>query len=421
MNQALSIHPQRLTDSIQKLGQIGRYYDETLGLDGVNRLALTAADGEGRRHVIEQMRARGLTVTIDRIGNVYARRPGRKDSLAPIMMGSHIDSVPTAGMFDGCLGVLGALEIIHTLNDAQRQTTRPMVVAFFTDEEGSRFGTDMLGSAVATGRIPLAEAYALTDRAGRTVERELRTLGFLGDAAEKLTPPHAYLECHIEQGPVLRSRDMEIGVVTGVQSISWHEVTIMGRSAHAGTTPMELRADASVAASRINLRLRELARSGKFGTQMRGTMGAMTPAPGLVNIVPGRMTVTVDLRNPDDQLMRAAEADIIAFYEQVAREEEVQIAWRQTARTDCVSFDSRIQAAIAEAATRRGLSHLSMVSGAGHDAQELAHLTRAGMVFVPGEYNGISHNPREFSTTEQCANGVNVLLDVLLELAEQHD
>lgn len=182
---------------------------------------------------------------------------------------------------------------------------------------------------------------------------------------------------------------------------------------------MELRADASVAASRINLKLREMARSGTYGHQMRATMGAMNPVPGLVNIVPGKMTVTVDLRNPDDAMMRAAEADVIAFYDQVAQEEGVQIRWRQTARTDSVSFDPSVQQRIAQAASRRGLRHQAIVSGAGHDAQELAHLTRAAMVFVPGEFSGISHNPRELSTKEQCAHGVNVMLDVVLSLADE--
>lgn len=419
MTDGLSISSQRLWDSLSELGQIGSYLDEGSGLRGVNRLALTAADGEGRRFVVAKMKSLGLSVTVDRIGNVYARRAGRDDTLAPLMMGSHIDSVPTAGRFDGCLGVMGGLEIIATLRDAGRQTLRPIVVAFFTDEEGSRFGTDMLGSAVATGRIPLATAYGLTDRHGLSVESELRKIGFLGDAEERLSPPYAYLECHIEQGPVLRSQNVDVGVVTGVQSISWHEVTILGRSAHAGTTPMSLRADAGVAASRINLRLREMATSGKYGPEMRATMGAMNPVPGLVNIVPGKMVVTVDLRNPSDEWMRAAEADIIAFYDQVAREEGVQVRYRQTARTDCVHFDAAIQQRISQAAALRGLSQQAIVSGAGHDAQELAHLTRAAMVFVPGEFAGISHNPREFSTAEQCAHGVNVMLDVALSLADE--
>jgi N-carbamoyl-L-amino-acid hydrolase len=383
----------------------------------VNRLALTPADGEGRRHVVERMRAQGLAVTIDRIGNVYGRRAGKEERLAPVMMGSHIDSVPTAGRFDGCLGVLGGLEVLRSLDDAGVATRRPLVVAFFTDEEGARFGTDMLGSAVATGRIALEEAYGLTDRNGVRVHDALAAIGFVGEADERLAPPHAYVECHIEQGPILRSRGVDLGVVRGVQAISWHELTILGKSAHAGTTPMELRADAGVAAARVNLRLREMIASGRYGAAMRGTMGAIAPHPGLVNIVPGRVVATVDLRNPDDALMRDAERDLIAFYDQVAREERVEITWRQTARTEHVPFAPTVQERVASAAAARGLSSEPIISGAGHDAQEMARVCTAGMVFVPGEFEGISHNPRELSTRDQCGDGVDVLLDVVLSFA----
>ncbi|MBL8715278.1 MAG: hydantoinase/carbamoylase family amidase, partial [Myxococcales bacterium] len=324
----MTIDAQRLYDSLNALGAIGAY-DAGDGLVGVNRLALTAADGEGRRHVVGRMREAGLTVTVDRIGNVFGRRAGKRD-LPPVMIGSHIDSVPTAGRFDGCLGVLGGLEVVRALDDARIETERPLVVAFFTDEEGARFGTDMLGSAVATGRIALEDAYALRDRDGKTVRDELAAIGFLGEAPERLAPPHAYLECHIEQGPILRAAGVDVGVVTGVQAISWHELTIVGKSAHAGTTPMELRADAGVAAARINLRLREMIASGRYGPGMRATMGAIVPTPGLVNLVPGRVVATVDLRNPDDASMRAAEADVIAYYDEVARLEGVQVSWRQT-------------------------------------------------------------------------------------------
>jgi N-carbamoyl-L-amino-acid hydrolase len=415
----LSINRDRLYEELDTLGRIGAYRDERSGLVGVNRLALTAADGEGRRHVVGRMREQGLAVTIDRIGNVYARRRGRDDRLAPVMMGSHIDSVPTAGRFDGCLGVLGGLEVLRTLDDHRVETRRPLVVAFFTDEEGARFGTDMLGSAVATGRIPLEAAYALTDRAGVSVRDALSAIGFIGDADERLAAPHAYVECHIEQGPILRSREVQIGVVEGVQAISWHELTITGKSAHAGTTPMELRADAGVAAARINLKLREMIASGRYGAGMRATMGAIVPHPGLVNIVPGRVVATVDLRNPDDGHMRAAERDLIAFYDAVAREERVEVTWRQTARTELVPFSTDVQERVAAAAAARGLSSQRIISGAGHDAQELARVCTAGMVFVPGEYDGISHNPREFSTAEQCGNGVDVLCDVVLSFAEE--
>lgn len=415
----LKINKERLYESLQELGRIGAFTDERTGLVGVNRLALSAADGEGRRKVVGWMRELGLEVTVDRVGNAYGRRAGRDNSLAPVMVGSHIDSVPTAGRFDGCLGVLGGLEIVRTLNENDVVTKRPIVVAFFTDEEGCRFGTDMLGSAVATGRLDLEYAYALQDRDGLKVGDELKNIGFMGDANEKVAPPHAYMECHIEQGPVVRAREMDIGVVSGVQAISWHALTIVGKAAHAGTTPMELRADAGVAAARINVHLREMIASGQYGPGMRATMGACTPIPGLVNIVPGIVNCTVDLRNPDDALMKKAETDLLAFYEKVQREEKVELTWRQTARTDSVSFDEGIRARIAAAADAAGLKNMPIISGAGHDAQEFARICRTAMVFVPGEYDGISHNPREYSTPEQCANGINVMIEVLLGLAEE--
>lgn len=418
----LKINAARLYQAIETLGRIGAYVDERTGLTGVNRLALTDADGEGRRHVVGLMRELALEVTVDRIGNVYARRAGREDALPPVVIGSHVDSVPTAGRFDGCLGVLGGLEIVRTLTEAGIRTRRPIVVAFFTDEEGSRFGTDMLGSAVATGRLTVEHAYGLRDRQGLAVRDELERIGFLGPApveALQQMPPHAYLECHIEQGPILRAREQDIGVVTGVQAISWQALAITGKAAHAGTTPMALRADAGVAAAKINLRLREMIASGRYGGEMRATMGAIVPHPGMVNIVPGRVLATVDLRNPSEEDMRRAEADLIAYYSQVEREERVRIEWRQTARTEPVPFDPKIQDRIAAAAAELGLSHERIISGAGHDAQELARLCPTAMVFVPGEYDGISHNPREHSTPEQCANGVNVMLQVLLRLAEE--
>lgn len=419
MSPALSVDGARLYRALQDLGAIGAYEDAHSGLRGVSRLALTPADGEARRHVVAAMKAVGLEVTVDRIGNVYGRRRGRRDALAPVMMGSHIDSVATGGIFDGCLGVLGGLEVVRTLDAAGRETERPVIIAFFTEEEGARFGTDMLGSAVATGRIPLAEAYALRDRAGRTVAEELSAIGFRGDAGERLGALHAYLECHIEQGPVLRAAGRDIGVVTGVQAICWHELTITGKSAHAGTTPMALRADAGVAAARINLALREMVASGRFGADLRATMGVVTPHPGLVNVVPGRVTASVDVRNPDDARLERAEAELVALYAAVGREEKVTVTHRRTARTPCVPFSEKVRARVAAAAAARGLSHQDIVSGAGHDAQEMARICPAGMVFVPGEHDGISHNPRELSTPAQCADGVNVALDVLLSLADE--
>ncbi len=413
------INSERLTASLDALGRIGAYLDEASGLTGVRRLAFSAEDGEGRRHVVAEMKAAGLEVTVDRIGNVFGRRAGREPGARPVMAGSHIDSVATAGRFDGCLGVLGALEVVKALNDAKVTTRRPLVVAFFSEEEGARFGTDMLGSAVAVGRIPLERAYALSDRDGKTVRAELESIGFLGDAPTELPKLHAYLECHVEQGPLLRAANMDVGVVTGVQAICWHELVISGRSAHAGTTPMNLRADPGMAASRVQLLLRDLVRSGRFGDQLRATMGVTQFFPGLVNVVPNRVVATVDIRHPDDAVLRLAEAELVEHYARIAAEEKVTLTHRQTARTPDISFAQKVRALVAKSASARGLKHQDIVSGAGHDCQELAKHCPAGMVFVPGEYDGISHNPREFSTPKQCADGVNVLLDVVTALAEE--
>ena len=416
----LRIDGARLYASLHDLGKIGAYKDERSGLTGVNRLALTEQDGEARRLVIKWMMEAGMEVSIDDIGNTYAVRSGKDDSLAPVMMGSHIDSVPTAGIFDGCLGVLGGLEIIRTLNDKKIRTRRPLAVAFFSEEEGCRFGTDMLGSAVATGRIGVKDAYELTDKDGKRVEDELEATGFVGEAVLAVKNPHAFLECHIEQGPTLRAENLDIGVVTGVQGISWLELEIIGASAHAGTTPISYRKDAGLAAARIQTRLREMCLSGDYGADMRATVGMIEQRPGMVNVIAGRVRCSVDLRNPDDGAMKKQEDDLLAFCDKIEKEEGVQITWTQTAKTPMVPFDAGVQKAIADSADRLKLSHRPILSGAGHDAQEWSRVCKTAMVFVPGENEGISHNPRELSTETQCADGVNVMLGAAMELADEN-
>ena len=412
----LDIDAARLYRSLADLKEIGSYRCERTGLTGVRRLALTDEDAAGRRLVRSWFEEAGLRVSVDEIGNVFAERAGDDPSLAPVMMGSHIDSVATGGAFDGSLGVLGALEVVRTLDDAEASTRRPLVCAFFTDEEGCRFGTDMLGSAVATGRIALAQAYANVDRDGRTVRQELERIGFLGDEPVGRRRPHAYLECHIEQGPILAAEAVDAGVVTGVQAISWHEVAIAGRSAHAGTTPIPYRRDPGLTAARVQIALREMATSGRYG-DMRATVGFIRHEPGLVNVIPNRVTMTVDLRNPDDDRMAASERDLLALFQRLADDDGVEISHRQTARTAAVSFDNDVQRRIATHADARQLSNAPILSGAGHDAQEWARVCPTGMIFVPGEHDGISHNPRELSTEKQCGDGVNLLLDVAVELA----
>ena len=264
---------------------------------------------------------------------------------------------------------------------------------------------------------PLEDAYALRTKRD-SASKGMGKIGFLlGPRASHA--PYAYVECHIEQGPILKRAGMDLGVVSGVQAISWFEALITGKSCHAGTTPMDYRRDAGVAAAKLNLKLRDWTRSGLFGKDFRATMGVFRPHPGMVNVVPGRLACSVDLRNPADSMMRRAEKALFAYAKKVEREEGVSIAWRRTAGTPAVRFDPSVQALIDETAGGLGLERASILSGAGHDAQEWSRLCKTAMIFVPGEYDGISHNPREFSTPKQCADGVRCLLRTVLALARE--
>lgn len=413
----LEIDGERLWGRLQALGAVGAYADRPTGLTGVNRLALTDADAEGRRLVIEWMRAAGLEVAVDEMGNLHGRREGRHPQAAPVRIGSHIDSVATAGIFDGCLGVLGGIEVLTRLAEEDILTDRPIVVTAFTEEEGVRFGTDMLGSAVAAGRIGLRAAYDLADADGRRLEDELVRTGFLGPQKVRMDPPHAYLECHIEQGPVLLHAGLTVGVVTGVQAISWQRVTLRGRAAHAGTTPTELRIDAGLAAAELVVQLREMVDSGRYAA-LRATCGQVTFRPGLANVVPHTAEVLVDLRNPDDEAMARAEADLAAYLDALReRHPGLVVETTRLARTAAVPFDAGLQSSIEQVAGELGLDTMRLISGAGHDAQELAAIGPAAMVFVRGQFDGISHNPREYSTPEDCAAGVTVLANTVVRLA----
>jgi N-carbamoyl-L-amino-acid hydrolase len=292
-------------------------------------------------------------------------------------------------------------------------------VGNFTNEEGCRFHTDMLGSAVATGRLPLDEAWRLEDSDGRSIEAELKRIGFLGDADPLAMRPHAYVECHVEQGPVLGHAGVDVGVVTGVQAISWYELALTGNACHAGATPMELRRDPAAAAARVLGWVQEMATSGTYGEAMRATVGSLRALPGAINVVPARVEATVDMRNPSDADLERAERDMLAFLDELAEGSGVQIEQRRIASTPAVPFDAHVRELIAACADSLDLSHRHILSGAGHDAQEWARIVKTAMVFVPGQHDGISHNPREHSTPEQCAAGVNVLLRTLLALAEE--
>jgi N-carbamoyl-L-amino-acid hydrolase len=408
----------RLWDTLMELKQIGAYDDEATGLRGVRRLALTDADAEARRRCVQWMTEAGLEVRVDRIGNVYATRPGRDRSLLCVLMGSHIDTVATGGAFAGTLGVLGGIEVMRTLNDADIETLRDIEVGFFTEEEGVRFGADMLGSAVTAGRIPLDHAHKLTDSDGKTVEEELVRIGYNGPAHELRPVPYAYIECHIEQGPILADAGVDVGIVGGVQSISWQRLTVHGEASHAGTTPIPSRHDAGLIAASVVVELRRMCDSGDFG-QLRSTVGNFDIGEGQTNVIPHQAAITVDLRNPDDALMTAAEQHLANYVDRLAATHGVEVVWEQMAKTAVVPFDAGIQDVLAATADDLGLPYVRAMSGAGHDAQEIAAICPTAMVFVAGEHGGISHSPREYSNPAACGNGADVLANAVLRLANQ--
>jgi beta-ureidopropionase / N-carbamoyl-L-amino-acid hydrolase len=414
----LRIDRGRLWSTLMELKEIGAYDDQATGLRGVKRLALTDEDAEARRKVIGWMEEAGLSVRIDRIGNVYGTRSGQDPALPCVLMGSHIDTVASGGAFDGTLGVLGGIEVIRTFNENNILTRRPVEVGFFTEEEGVRFGTDMLGSAVTAGRLTLDYAYALTDDQGATVEKELVRTGFDGPAHEHRPIPYAYIECHIEQGPILAAAGVDVGVVTGVQSISWQRLELRGEASHAGTTPIEHRQDAGLAAAAVITEVRRMCESGNFGS-LRGTIGKLTLDPGQTNVIPSTATLTIDLRNPDDELMSAAEAHLERFIAALPARFGVTGTLERMAKTKVVPFDERVRTTLTKTAEALGLPYVSAMSGAGHDAQELAAICPTAMVFVAGENGGISHTPREYSNPTACGNGTDVLANAVLTLANE--
>jgi N-carbamoyl-L-amino-acid hydrolase len=407
----LRINSDRLMGRLNALAEIGATADGSCC-----RLALTDEDKAGRDLVTGWMRELGLEVRVDPIGNIFGLRQGTESlaNCAPVMCGSHIDTVRTGGRYDGNLGVLGGLEVVQTLNDAGLTTRRPLVVGVFTDEEGARFHPDMAGSLAYVGGLPLDELYATAGIDGKLFGDELARIGYRGDAPVPLYRPHAYVELHIEQGPVLDLEGITIGAVEDLQGISWTEVLVTGQSNHAGTTPMRMRHDAGYCAAAIGVFVRDLVK--EIGGSQVGTVGAITLHPNLTNVVAARARVTVDLRNTDDAVLKRAEGRLVAFLEHLARDEGVKIETHSLARFAPVQFDKGIAALVTRTAQRLGHSVRPMTSGAGHDAQMLARICPTAMIFVPS-VRGISHNPAEHTDPAHLAAGADVLLHTLLELS----
>jgi beta-ureidopropionase / N-carbamoyl-L-amino-acid hydrolase len=378
------------------------------------RLSLSDEDRAGRDLLVRWMRELGLTVTVDTIGNIIGTRAGREE-LAPVMFGSHIDTVGTGGRYDGLYGVLAGLEACEALNHADRVTRRPLALVAFTNEEGSRFPPYAMGSLVYVGGLALEEAYAVRGIDGATVGEELRRIGYAGKARPGFLTPHAYLELHIEQGPVLENERVVVGAVEGITGLSWTEVSITGRAAHAGTTPMDLRRDAAYAAGEIAVFVRRLAQ--EMGGQQKGTVGRIELYPNLVNVVAERAVLTVDLRNTDASLLQQAAQHFTDFLERLAQREHVAIETRSLARFEPVSFPSEMVSLVETTARELALPCRRLFSGAGHDAQMMARLCPASMIFVPS-VGGLSHNVQEYTAPEHLEAGASVLLDAVLRLAD---
>jgi N-carbamoyl-L-amino-acid hydrolase len=417
MTNDLRIDGGRLLRRLDELAEVGAITGPN-GERGNARLALTDADRDGRDLVVTWMRDLGLDVRVDQIGNVIATLAGRRDDLAPVMTGSHIDTVRTGGRFDGNLGVLAGLEVVETLRQHGITPLRPLAVAFFTDEEGARFAPDMLGSLVYAGGLALEEALDIVGIDGVRLGDELARIGYQGPAPCPGPAPHAFVELHIEQGPVIEAEGKTIGAVTGVQGISWQELTVTGQSNHAGTTPMALRHDPAYVAAELAVFVRHLAH--QLGGHQVGTVGKIDLHPNLVNVVPARATLTVDLRNTDEEALQEAERRLHQRWSQLEHDEGVTVTRRSLARFEPVAFDERIVALVERTAQRLGHATMRLPSGAGHDAQMMARLCPTAMVFTPSA-KGISHNPAEHTDPDDLVAGGDVLLQVLLALAEAEE
>ncbi|HZD89555.1 MAG TPA: M20 family metallo-hydrolase [Pseudolabrys sp.] len=406
----LSIDPERLWDDLMETAAIG-----ATAKGGICRLTLTELDRQVREWFKAQVEALGCSVTVDDMGNMFARRNGTRDDLPPIAMGSHLDTQPTGGKFDGALGVLAALEALRTLHRAGYETFAPIEVVNWTNEEGARFAPAMMASGVFAGVFSRDWATARQDRGGESFGDALDKIGWRGPEPCGQRKLSAFFELHIEQGPYLEMENKDIGVVTGVQAMRWYEVTITGQDTHAGTTPMPRRHDALLAAARL---VEAVNASARHHPGAVGTVGLMEVKPGSPNVVPGEVFFTIDLRDPESRVLDAMEDEIAAAALKAKRELGVEIEVENIWNQPMQPFDKACIAAVQRAADGAGLTSRTVISGAGHDAAYVARVAPAAMIFVPCR-DGISHNEAEYTSKEQCAAGAQVLLQAVLDYDRQ--
>ena len=404
------INGERLWQSLMDLAQLGATVK-----GGVCRLALTDLDRQARDLFVKWTQEAGCTVSIDGVGNIFARRPGRNPQLPPVMTGSHIDTQPTGGKFDGCFGVLAGLEVMRTLNDLKIETEAPLEVVVWTNEEGSRFAPCMMGSGVFAEKFTLAETLAKTDAEGVTVGAALNAIGYAGPRAGSGHPVGAYFEAHIEQGPILEDQRKTIGVVLGALGQKWFDLTLRGVEAHAGPTPMHLRKDALVGASAVVAAVNRVAL--EHQPHACGTVGCLQAYPGSRNVIPGEVRMTLDFRHLEPARLDSMIAQVKDVIASTCEQHGLSHTLTPTADFPPLYFDTGCVEAVRTAAQGLGLSHMDIVSGAGHDAIFLAELGPAGMIFVPCE-GGISHNEIENAAPEDLADGCAVLLRAMLAAAQ---
>lgn len=402
----LTIDGQRLWASLMEMARIG-----ATPKGGVCRLALTDLDREGRELFVAWCKAAGCSIAVDKVGNIFARRPGRDNSKPAVMTGSHLDTQPTGGKFDGIFGVLAGLEVVRTLNDRGIETDAPIEVAVWTNEEGSRFSPAMMGSGVHAGVFPLAEVLDKKDVEGKRFGDELARVGFAGPDEPGRREVKAYFEAHIEQGPILEAEDRTIGVVTAAQGQRWYEITVTGQEAHAGPTPMPRRRDALVGAARMIELVNRIGR--ERPPYACSTVGFIQSKPNSRNTIPGEVFFTVDFRHPDDAVLTGMDSALRTGFAAIAADSGLELAIREFWYFPPTPFEKRLVDAVREGAARHGYSHRDIVSGAGHDAVYMAKVAPAAMIFVPC-VGGISHNEIEDAKASDIEAGANVLLHAIL-------
>ncbi|HSV01520.1 MAG TPA: Zn-dependent hydrolase [Roseiarcus sp.] len=400
----------RLWDSLMEMAKIG-----ATPKGGVKRLTLTDLDRQSRQLFRKWCEAAGCSVTVDEMGNMFARRPGADNALAPVMMGSHLDTQPTGGKYDGALGVLGALEVVRSLNDLGIRTRRPIEVANWTNEEGSRYAPAMIASGVFAGAYDKTFSYSVTDGEGKRLGDELERIGFKGDERVGAHPVHAFFELHIEQGPILEDESIDVGVVTHGQGQRWYEIRLTGFESHAGSTPMPRRKDALLGAARIVELVNAIGlKKAPLGVS---TVGMLNPYPNSRNVIPGEVFMTCEFRHPDDATLSEMDAALRAGVKTIADKIGLSYDLKQVFSYAPVAFDPGCVEAVRRAAQHFGYSHRDIVSGAGHDACYLARVAPTSMVFTPC-VDGVSHNESEDIKPDWATAGANVLMHAVLEKAE---